>query len=95
MLLLVLCVLFHAIVLLLLWHKVLNLALAHQSLRVLLLKIDPLVKQLVVEANDAPPENVIGHFVQLLGELVEYGGAALAEECAAVVVQELHLLLTL
>ena len=51
--------------------EVLHFFLALQSFSVLLLEIDLLVQELVVEANDAPPKNVVRHFVQLLGELVQ------------------------
>lgn len=46
--------------------------LALASLVVLFFKVDLLVKDLIGETNDAPPENVGSHFIKLLGKLVEY-----------------------
>ena len=74
---------------------VLYFSLALHCLAVLLLEVDLLVQDLVREAHDAPPEDVAGNLVELLGELVKDGRAALAEEGTTVVVHELHLLLAL
>ena len=79
----------------LVWYKVLHFFLALQSLAVLLFKVNLLVQKLIVEADDAPPKNVVGDFVELLCELVENGRAAFAVESSSVVVHELHFLLSL
>ena len=73
----------------------LNFSLALHRLAVLLLEVDLLVEDLVREAHDAPPENVVGYLIELLGKLEEDGRAALAEESTTVIVHELHLLLAL
>jgi len=88
-------VLISCAVLNLVWHQKLHLALALNCFVVLLFLIDLLMEHLIVEADNAQPENVIGDFVELLGELVEDSRAALAVESAAIVVHELHFLLPL
>ena len=50
---------------------------------------------MIIEADDAPPNNIISHFVQLLCKFVENGRATLSVECATIVVHKLHLLLAL
>lgn len=76
------------------WHVQLDFFLALLRLEVLLLEVDFLMQDLVSEANNAPPEDITGDFVELLGEFVEDGRAALSEEVAAVVIHKLHLLLS-
>ena len=46
--------------------------LALASLVVLFFKVDLLVKDLIGETNDAPPEDVGSHFIKLLGKFIEY-----------------------
>jgi hypothetical protein len=62
---------------------------------VLLLEVDFLVEDLVGKAHDAPPENVTSYLVKLLGEFVKDCRATLSEEIPAVIVNELHFLLSL
>lgn len=76
-------------------HMQLHFFLALLGFEVLLLEVDLLVQDLVSEANDAPPENVTRHFVELLGEFVENCRAALAEEVSSVIVDKLYLFLPL
>ena len=52
-------------------YKVLDFFLALQRLVVLFFKVNFLMQKLIVEANDAPPENVVCHFVELFCQLVQ------------------------
>jgi hypothetical protein len=52
------------------------------------------VKDLVSKADDAPPEDIVRDFVQLLGEFIKNGRATLPKEVASVVVYKLHFFLS-
>lgn len=53
-------------------HVQLYFFLALFGFEVLLLKVNFLVKNLISESDDTPPEDIVGHLVKLFGEFVEY-----------------------
>jgi len=61
----------------------------------LFFKVDLLMQDLIVKADDSPPKDIISDFIELFRELVENCGAAFAVESASIVVHELHFLLSL
>jgi hypothetical protein len=54
-------------------HKELDFLHAAHILAIFILHVDLLMEDLVSQADYSPPENLSGHFIQLLAQLVENG----------------------